>query len=300
MHRDSQSEKHYHNSERYLEQTSDGYSINPHTGIYEPASHKETSEVTQNRRIKLEEKSTSDSQARETGSDRFDLFFSSLQPLGRWYGRIDIFPHSGSVVLDSWPFAQKQWRENAQYYRSKVLDPPTSPTNRSNNLGEAMAQSKRQFIQEQRPYLWREDEDKVPPRVWIEPPGAGTNAGKLAVDLSISNFGKSPALHVGSYSYVSAEMPNVEDDVHWEAFPKIHEGIYPPGGGFSKTGHSDKVVSSSILRAVPSGPGEVSPFTIHTLIKYTDYSGTPYSSEICVVWQRNLVWKKCKRHNEMK
>jgi hypothetical protein len=288
---DPKGNKDHKEAENYLQYIEDTYVFDGPSGLYKPKTHTIQKEGQDQRHVEIHNQPVIVAEPAKSKTDWPMVFVTFLGVCASIISIILLYINA--------IFVHDQWREMHESTLQSIRSADAA-NEQVRQSREAAAQFKRQFIQEQRPYLWLDDEDKYPPRVWIDPPGTGANAGKLAVEIFITNFGKTPAIHVGSYSYVSAQMLNVEDDIHWENFPKVHEGIYAPGGGFSKTGRSEKVVSRLIVAPVPSSPDEVSPYAIHALIKYTDQSGTPYCSEICIVWQKNQVWKKCQHHNEIK
>lgn len=160
--------------------------------------------------------------------------------------------------------------------------------------------TKKQFTQDQRPYLWQYDtpasDHDHDTHLHIESPDADPLvAQKLEVLVWIKNFGKSPALNVHSYGYVSVKSPHPEGDTNWKGFSdKDVGGIYPPGGEFSISARTADKVPLDFLAT------HHNPYTtllaIHVLITYSDQSGGNYKSLICIAVQGNAVGKRCNQN----
>ena len=199
--------------------------------------------------------------------------------------------------------AEKQWSamNEATRQATRAADEAHDQVEQAKR---ALLQSKRQFVDDQRPYLWLDESDASPKGyVQVEPYGSGVNTGKLAAEIWLKNFGKSPAINVHSYAYISTGTKNLENDVHWERLEAdLHRGvgsIYAPGGTFFKTARSVDIVDPNLLRrsAVPV-PTQSAPIgAIHLRIVYFDQSGHKYITEVCRLLQANPVGTACRNHN---
>ena len=102
----------------------------------------------------------------------------------------------------------------------------------------ALRQSKEQFIEDQRPYLWLDDDAAHPQTVRVDSSGSGPNSGKLASEFTIKNYGKSAAMRVHSVTYISAGISDPENDIHWDRYAtelrKGAGGIYLQATRFTR------------------------------------------------------------------
>ena len=169
----------------------------------------------------------------------------------------------------------------------------------------ALTQSREQFIEDERPYMWMDTSKGLGP-FSIEPPGMGDNAGKVRIDIEVKNFGKSPALKVHSFGYISVTGSDPENDIRWPQmkgkFIAVGGGVYPPEDTFFKSVRSDEVadpITAQFINARTASTTKT-PITLHLRIEYFDRSGTKYVSEICERMQANHVSVRCQDHNQIK
>lgn len=206
------------------------------------------------------------------------------------------------IAADRIDDAAGSFSRSASGISSGVSDAVTQLGNQATNSKDFATLTKEQFAKDQRPYLWKEVDEKGvehvgEPRFELVYPDL--SIGEISIDLWLKNYGKSPALEVRSLAYIS-DGPGGEDDVDWTSFPQEGGGIYPPGGAFSKTARTRHPVSRSAMQFRPITDLKTpNLWAIHILVKYSDQNGNRYSSEICTVVQANGVSKRCKKNNHM-
>jgi hypothetical protein len=296
MDRDSESKKYHRNSKRYLDQTSHTYSINPSSGLYEPNPQKEAQEVSENRRVQIEENPLP-IQSRRDWKDFFDIIASGTGLLIASVGILISF-FTAILLFFTVIFARKQWTEMHRTTIQSIRSADAS-NEAAQQAKVAIFQSKHQFIQDERPYLWTiEDRDhpEGPLHVNLE---EGEYNNKIAFRYWIKNYGKSPALKVRSESYISFNRIDPEDDIQWKGFPD-RSGIYAPGDSYFKTAFSKELADASTAQALRERPAKnLPPIAIHVRIEYFDQSGNRYMTELCMVTQPNGVIANCKKHNNL-
>lgn len=162
--------------------------------------------------------------------------------------------------------------------------------------------SRKQFIQDQRPYLWIDD--KVPEYNFVmrfeAPDQSRPQTGRIATELLFRNYGKSPAIGVRSFAYISTSL-DPANDIDWSDMPPKGEGgIYPPGGTFTKTPRTKSDVGIALTYPRPINlDGNNDVWAMHALIEYSDQSGASYVSEVCRIRQFNGFMKKCSNHKKL-
>jgi hypothetical protein len=160
--------------------------------------------------------------------------------------------------------------------------------------------TKKQFAQDQRPYLWLEHGSGKNMTLGREPPLAGFNAGKLFSNIWIKNYGKSPAIRVHSYAYISIKLPNPEYDVNWKKFSEAGAGaIHPPGDDFFITARTDETVPPDFIAKMGMDSNNTV-LAIHIRLVYYDESGNRYESVICMAGQANGIPKSCNVEGKIK
>jgi hypothetical protein len=210
--------------------------------------------------------------------------------IGVWQSKVS--QQSADTSEKSVLLAQKTERDSRKSGEDQIRQSAT-----------ALDATKNQFIQDQRPYLWYDDDEMVRTKSqpWIDGSSNGDfNAGKLSWSIWIRNFGKSPAIRTHSFGYISVTQPNPEDPESW-AKGKLSEkgagGIYPPGSGFFVTARTKDRVPAPIAAFFHNQPVEV--MAAHIEVVYYDLSGNRYTSTICLAMQGNGVSKTCNKEGKV-
>jgi hypothetical protein len=151
---------------------------------------------------------------------------------------------------------------------------------KTNKLTEqALATSKDQFRQDQRPYVW------LAPGIpfgSVELVPSGIYAGHLGMPFVFQNYGKSPGIDVRVDAHIAVGI-DAWRKVRWQDIPRKDGSIMPTNDRRQGFAYSDDQVDDVILRQVKSGH---MPFIIFGHFEYTDMYNEPvktYSSEFCTV-----------------
>jgi hypothetical protein len=293
MNSDPQRNKDQDGSAEYLSKIADAYFFDRSSGLYKPKTYKGQDEVDPQKEAEVAKLPKPLWVQAKSGTDYAQII---LECLGLFIGALT-FVLLGLTVF----YAHKQWREmhDSVVQSTRAADEAHAAVGKA---GEALIQSKKQFVQDERPYLWNDEEKSTSAGgCTIDKPGSGSNTGKLNCMLWFKNFGKSPAIKVHSFAYISIDVADPMNDIHWDRFPLTGGAIYPPNGFFFKNARSKNPVDPSSLRTTHTANPEVpNLFAIHVLIEYFDQSGTRYTSEMCELQQANGVTKICDKHNEIR
>ena len=141
------------------------------------------------------------------------------------------------VIYTYYAARQVNASEGANYAALKAIrESGHAAGNALEEAKKALTQSRDQFIQDERPYMWTSEPVGYG---FIHPQNtnSGANSGKIACDVIFKNYGKSPAIKVRSYTYISTNVPDPENDIDWSTLTKV-EGVYPPGATFTATSRS--------------------------------------------------------------
>jgi hypothetical protein len=140
---------------------------------------------------------------------------------------------------------------------------------------QALRTSNEQFRLDQRPYVWISE----PGPFLRVPHGPGNTSDKLAFQLKLTNYGKSPAIHCQMDARI-AIGENAWKTIVWKSLDADKGSILPPGKVDFNDAFSDQPVSEEFFRQVIS-PGIMKPIQVLGHIQYFGTDGTPYSSDFC-------------------
>jgi hypothetical protein len=222
MDRDSESEKHYRNSERYLEQTGDGYSINPSSGLYEPNPREETREISEDRRVEIVANPLPISTRRDW-KDTLEVFASGVGLLVAGLG-IAISIGTLFLLVKTVQYARGQWQEMSASTQAQIQALEEGKRANSSNARD-----------NQRSYdLSRESLEDVQ-RAFIFPSPIlaeqrGSDGARIGIQISIgwANSGATPTrnmkIHANFQNIDSESLPEGFDfrDKWDSADPKTH------------------------------------------------------------------------------
>jgi hypothetical protein len=168
-----------------------------------------------------------------------------------------------------------------------------SETRRTNNLTEqALNNSKEQFRQDQRPYVWLANPtSKDNPTITME---IYKPKNQIAATMFFTNFGKSPAIPIRHYHGMA-----LGNDKMTEGPPKQwveSKGVLPNGKVDFFSVVSNQLTDEQISQYM-SVSGAI---MIYATWQYADYSGHKYETQICFGRLNLGGWAYCKEHNEIK
>jgi hypothetical protein len=154
----------------------------------------------------------------------------------------------------------------------------TCETRRTNNLTQqALDNSRTQFREEQRPYIWFAPSNHMDAPQLVS---NGPHKGQLAVLFRFTNFGKSPGIDVREDARV-AFGSNAGNAVSWREIASKHGSLAPPGDIGFNVAYSEGTLNSEETKAFQSG---TLPVVIFGHFEYTDLYVAPpisYTSEFC-------------------
>lgn len=169
-------------------------------------------------------------------------------------------------------------------------------TVRTNNLTQqALANSKDQFRQDERPYVWITND--IGPFALV-PHGPGNTSDKLTFPIRFMNYGKSPAIHVQTDMRIAIGQ-DAWKSIDWKAFSADQGTILPAGKIDFNSAFSAAPITPQFFQRI-STPGIVEYVEVLGHIQYWGTDGTPYSSDFCLGRNPALSMYYCTYHNEIK
>jgi hypothetical protein len=168
--------------------------------------------------------------------------------------------------------------------------------NSKTQFDQAQSASWKQFITDQRPYLWITN-DMGP--FAMAPQSTGNTSGKLAYNFHIMNYGRSPAINCKTEGLIIFGL-NGESKISFQPLDSSRSNtIVPPGRDIYQTAWSDNPVESVLLTRIQTA-GIIEHVTVAGYVEYSDTSGNMYSSEFCIERNPNLSMVFCEGHNSIK
>jgi hypothetical protein len=165
----------------------------------------------------------------------------------------------------------------------------------------ALDNSKNQFRQDQRPYIWLANETKDSPNMVFQTldfisPSKG-KLHQIAVTMLFTNFGKSPAILIRHYHGIRLGDEN-------ETFTIIprwvdDSRILPPGKIDTFSAQSDTFLTDTQLSEYTRVPARAG-MKVFATWQYADSGGHRYETEICLGRLNLGGWAYCKNHTEIK
>lgn len=186
-------------------------------------------------------------------------------------------------------YARLQWHE---MHESTIQSTRAANTaNRAVDIANtALTQSKNQFVQDERPYVWITDNIQLGETSSSDP----IAPNRIAVNYDILNYGKSPALNVQMVANI-AVGDKAERQTALKAFNKSGGSIMPPTKGANASAISD----------TPPYPnfhtyGDKHKIVVYGRIRYNDLYGNVYISDWCLAYVGAIHPSNCPDRNRMK
>lgn len=162
---------------------------------------------------------------------------------------------------------------------------------------EAMAQVQRNFVTDQRPYVWLTD-DLGP--FSLQPHNAGNTSDKLGFNFHYKNFGKSPAINTRTNGRILFGK-SAEKRITLTPLDPSLGSIIPPTKEGWNTAWSDYPISDPQLFNRINTRGLIEYVIISGHIQYSDSFGNVYDSEFCLERTPNvIVYAFCDTHNQIR
>lgn len=160
----------------------------------------------------------------------------------------------------------------------------TCETRRTNNITEtAIIQSRDQFSQDQRPYIWLTKDGTGAPEFLRNLKQPQSPIGQIIWAYHYTNYGKSPAFITSSSRFIKIGkadfVPSYEvGSHHVDGLP------IPPGADYFNTVVSQPVVSVNYFSSLidPTNPLSLDSITVRISFQYRDSGGRSYSTDICL------------------
>jgi hypothetical protein len=169
----------------------------------------------------------------------------------------------------------------------------------ANAAQDSIMQSRDQFRQDQRPYVWLTNDTSSPTYIETRDPRNGTIIDQRATwTWSIQNYGKSPAqnVRIGSAVYVGEHAEETKKILNSNRF-----GIgtpLPPTKTTHSTGVSvQRISQEELVRLIRDFDHSV---IVFGRIEYTDSYGVPYQSGFCMETLRTRDIQFCPIGNYIK
>jgi Flp pilus assembly protein TadG len=172
--------------------------------------------------------------------------------------------------------AVRQWREQISA-RRQAQSAVEAAVRAANAAETANTNAKEQFRADERPYIAIAPAGDTT-KIWIV--ASGEHKGHLAVEIHISNYGKSPAIEIGRDARIAVGSAAAKQIRLHRATDRLVR-ITPPGSKPSVFAYSDDIVDQQIFNDISAGKVLV---VIYGHIDYTDMLGQPriqYLSEFC-------------------
>jgi hypothetical protein len=285
MNKNKSAEDHKSNTDKYLRDTQAGYSINLQSGLYEPCSF--GTQENQNKEI-LQELSC------------------DPRPKGSWadWGNVGVGV-VGNVIsvltliglMLTALFSIKQWHEAHITANASVVS-ANAAQDATDSAKRGLAQSRDQFIQDQRPYVWVA-RDLGTPKFFL---ASGHTQGQVFWEWHFTNYGKSPAYHVILHNFI--KIGDAEFVPSYDGLGKETTSIkkYLKGSGAPLPPTDDQrtavispptVTQEDFDRLSQTDQG----ITAKGVIDYTDAGGIPHQTGVCISKLKTGAILYCKDGN---
>lgn len=270
----------------HLRGTENAYRFDPQSGLYQPSreEHQQKVDITVQREH---------SEYGEPETSKWSEVIGAITSIGGLLVSVATL----AALVGTLYFAVRQWRESHATAVASI-DIANANQDSAKAARDAITQARTQFTQDQRPYLWFEGGSQMP--LWREHDGVPLNGGKLSENIWIKNYGKSPAVNVHSYAYISIKQPHPEDDISWKAFTEKGTGAtYPPTEHFYVTPRTTDSVDPNFISNMQLHSGEIV-FSTHIKLVYHDLSGNRYEDTVCFATEGGnpIVDKTCNKQGE--
>jgi hypothetical protein len=185
----------------------------------------------------------------------------------------------------------REWREmiSARHVAQVAIETA------KRSASEALSQVQRNFIADQKPYVWITDE--IGPFVQA-PHSRGNTSDKLAFNYHFKNYGKSPAINCQEIGHILLGR-NADKRIAFAPLDPGKGAVLPPGKESFNTAFSDQAIDPTLLADINSKGKDVY-VTVAVHFQYSDTSGNVYDSEFCIQRDPFLSMVFCDTHNGIK